>query len=396
MRLFIIFSVGVLVNLGGCSPQSEPPRKSDEAKVEPEPRIELPSKPANDRKDEAIPPEGAVRVGSALKFKDGSFGVTFLGDGKTFAMLNLNYIRIFETASLKEVRGWKADEHVLLGIAATPDGKVIASGGNNDMIRLWNTETGKMIREFNKHVGSRVFSLTFSPDGKHLVSFGEEHENEKDKPSDLLYRYTDHGLRVWDVETGTEVPAFKGGLVAGIHADFTPDGKNLVWRDELDWRGGFGIVHLRPLAGGPDQTWDNNDKTKWVIPFAYPDDGHGPPTGKEGAYYLDWHFNIWDGNKEREIVRYKLDQKNVVPQVNFYKVVFSPDRHYVASSGHYEGIVLWEPTKGTRRTLLPGNGYYGLDFTHDGKTLIACGHYEIRLFDVATGKEHSPIGHVPQ
>ena len=333
-------------------------------------------------------PEGAVRLGSAaLKFPDGSYGVTFLGDGKRFAMLNNNRIRIFETAGTKEVRGWEADKHVLLAIAATPDGKRIASGGNNDMIRLWDADTGKMIRQFNKHVGGRVFSLNFSEDGKYLVSLVSEKEQTKGSEIGIDSPFF-QGLRVWEVETGTELPAFKGGLPAGMKGEFTPDGKNLVWRDEITWREGFGKVHMRPLTGTAEQTqtWDNKDKTKWVIPFAYPDDGWGPLTGKSGAFALDWHFNIWDGNKEREIVRYKLDQVNVVPQVNFYKVRFSADRRFVASAGHYEGIVLWEPAKGTRRTLLPGNGYYGLDFTRDGKTLIACGHYEIRIFDVATGK----------
>jgi WD40 repeat protein len=388
MRLFLALSAGVFLLLGGCSARIDAPQNPAAAKGE-QPKPEPPGDPADDAK-EAVLPEGAVRLGSAaLKFHDGSYGVAFLGDGKLFAMLNKNRIRIFDTTSARQVRGWKADEHVLLAIAATPDGKVIASGGNN--IRLWDADTGKMIREFNKQSGA--LALTFSPDAKHLVSFGWERKFEKGVPHDLLYRPTDHGLRVWEVATGTEVPAFKGGLVAGIHAEFTPDGKNLVWRDERDWGEGFGKVHMRPLVGGPEQTWDNKDRTKWVIPFAYPDDGHGPPTGKEGAYFLDWHFNVWDGNKEREIVRYKLDQKNTVPQVNFYKVRFSSDYRYVASSGHYEGIVVWEPAKGTRKTLLPGNGYYGVEFTRDGKTLIACGHYEIRIFDVASGKERSAAGH---
>jgi WD40 repeat protein len=222
MRLILMLWGGVFLSLGGCSSQIEAPPNAGEAKGKPEPKVQPPGKPANDMKENVLR-EGAVRLGAAaLKFQDGSYGVTFLGDGKHFAMLNNNRIRVFETASAKEVRGWEADKHVLLAIAATPDGKRIASGGNNDMIRLWDADTGKMIRQFNKHVGSRVFSLTFSPDGKHLVSFGEERKNEKDKPHDLLYRYTDHGLRVWDVETGTELPAFKGGLVAGIHAEFTP------------------------------------------------------------------------------------------------------------------------------------------------------------------------------
>ena len=294
--------------------------------------------------DEIPLPEGALRLGSAaLRFRDGVYGVTFLGDGQRFATINHNRVRIFATASAKEVRGWKADAYALLAIAATPDGKRIASAGNNEMIRIWDADTGKMIREFNKHVGARVFKLNFSPDGKHLVSLGSERERKQF--SDDFYRSTDHGLRVWDVETGTELPAFKGGLVAGNHAEFTPDGKSLTWYDKR-----IGKVLVRPLAGGPDQTWDVKNKAKWGTRSAYLDSPLQP-------------------------------------------VRVSPDRSLVASAGENDGIVLWEPATGTRRTLRPGRGLYGLDFSRDGKTLIACGYDEIRLFNVATGKEHGAFGH---
>ena len=374
MRLFFLFWAGLFLSLVGCTSQAKGPPKATEAEAE-QPIVEPAVIPGNDAKDL---PEGRVRpIWAALKFRDGAYGVTFLGDGKRFAVLNHNRVRIFETASAKEVRGWKADEYALLAIAATSDGKRIASAGNNEMIRLWDADTGEMIRQFNKHVGSRVFSLNFSPDGKHLVSYGSERES---KPiQDALYRSTDQGLRVWDVETGTELPAFKGGLVAGMKGEFTPDGKNLVWSYDPIWREKFGKIYMRPLAGGAVQTWNVKDKTKWVIPFAYPDSGLEP--GQSGA--LDWHFHVWDGNKESELRRFPLDQST--PQVNFYHVRFSPDRSLVASAGENEGIVLWDLRKGSRRTLRPGRGLHGLDFSRDGRTLIACGYNQIRLFDIASG-----------
>lgn len=116
MRFSFMLLAGVFLFLGGCCSQTDPP-------------------------------EGVVRLGSAaLKFRDGAHGVAFLGDGKRFAMLNHNRIRIFETASTKEIRSWKADKHALLAIAVTPDGKRIASAGNNEMIRLWDTDTGSSCR----------------------------------------------------------------------------------------------------------------------------------------------------------------------------------------------------------------------------------------------------------
>jgi WD40 repeat protein len=62
----------------------------------------------------------------------------------------------------------------------------------------------------------------------------------------------------------------------------------------------------------------------------------------------------------------------------------------VATSGYSNTITLWYPKTGKSRVLAQlaaGTGMYGLDFTPDSRTLIACVGYEIHLFDVDTGKE---------
>ncbi|MBO1058052.1 MAG: hypothetical protein HEQ27_16670 [Dolichospermum sp. JUN01] len=75
-------------------------------------------------------------------------------------------------------------------VAVSPDGKTIASSGNNDMIRLWNTQTGSFLRSFESksHSGS-AHKITFSRDGKFLVS---------------VY-WTD--IVLWEVSTGREIQA---------------------------------------------------------------------------------------------------------------------------------------------------------------------------------------------
>jgi WD40 repeat protein len=69
---------------------------------------------------------------------------------------------------------------------AFADGGLLASASLNGPIHLWDTSTGREIRRLSGHPGGTL-ALAFEPDGKHLISGGD-----------------DHLVRRWDVESGSE------------------------------------------------------------------------------------------------------------------------------------------------------------------------------------------------
>jgi len=87
---------------------------------------------------------------------------------------------------------------------------------------LWDVKTGRQVRRFRGHT-SPVRSVAFSPDGGYLVSgSGGGHYGGKG-----YIKGNDHTVRVWDVETGSELCQFDPGQRVTSVA-FLPDGRHVV------------------------------------------------------------------------------------------------------------------------------------------------------------------------
>ncbi|PKN38560.1 MAG: hypothetical protein CVU62_06925 [Deltaproteobacteria bacterium HGW-Deltaproteobacteria-2] len=110
-------------------------------------------------------------------------------------------------------------------LAISPNGKWVATGtttgstdtilypqGNNDPVRIWNVDTGKLVKELP--VQSRVWSLAFSRDGKYL--FGAKSQI-----------HTHLTLAVWDIEAGMMVQEIKNNP-GPISLAVSPDGRRLA------------------------------------------------------------------------------------------------------------------------------------------------------------------------
>jgi WD40 repeat protein len=58
-------------------------------------------------------------------------------------------------------------------LAFSPDGRLLALGGTDRTVGLWDVETGKQMMTFRGH-GHAVTGVAFAPDGKRLVSAAQD------------------------------------------------------------------------------------------------------------------------------------------------------------------------------------------------------------------------------
>jgi WD40 repeat protein len=117
--------------------------------------------------------------------------LAFSPDGKRLASASCdNLARIWEVASGKTLQVLEGHKGFVNAIAFFPDGKMVATGGEDGTIRFWEVATGRQVHQIQAHQRrprsadqrQDVFGLAFSPDGKHLVSGGR-----------------DQAVKVWDV-----------------------------------------------------------------------------------------------------------------------------------------------------------------------------------------------------
>jgi hypothetical protein len=107
---------------------------------------------------------------------------TFLRDGKTLLLsvpidFSKTTFRLWDIANRKKLRRFGGEHYHAYAAALSPDGRTLATGGGDGVIRLWEVLTGKERRQFHGHLGryyGGVNALAWSPDGKILVSGGAD------------------------------------------------------------------------------------------------------------------------------------------------------------------------------------------------------------------------------
>ena len=288
-------------------------------------------------------------------------------------------------------------------MAYSPDGRWLASAGDDRTIKLWDTTTGQAIHTLVAN--QYVLALAFHPGGARLASAGGD-------PKGGVRTVT-----LWDVATGQAIRTFQQGHTEAIvQLAYSPDGKTLastsrdgtvkLWdsdagsliRTLTDHHDGGrarspSAVDGKTLfsAGGNEPTiriWDvatgqiavHLKDTSGILALSA--DGKTLATGSTDGTIKLW--NIAAGS----VVRTFRDHHTVDPILN---LAFSRDGKTLASTGYTsQAVTLWDPSTGNLLRSLKGHTGTILDiaFSPDGVHLAsACNDMTVRIWDTRRDQE---------
>jgi WD40 repeat protein len=252
--------------------------------------------------------------------------------------------------------GWVA------AVAFSPDSKTLASAGADNVVRLWDVESGNEKAVLKGHT-DYVCAVAFSPNGA-TVATGS----------------FDRTAKLWDVDKARERRTLKGHRGVVLSVAFSPKTETLT-TGCVDGRAR--LWPLDRIDEGPADLWRRNKS--WVNSVAVAHSGEAFAAGCSDGTVLILGFM-------------QLSVEGGAGEVRC--VAFSPNGKLLAAGNRYGTARVWDAETGKETVTLKGfmGEVWSVAFSPDGKTLAAVDTEwkkagAVKLYDTATWKERASLPH---
>jgi murein L,D-transpeptidase YafK/tricorn protease-like protein len=322
-----------------------------------------------------------VRLGLAIAILSGAMAGHLTADTNSVIGLFLGYSRAVNTIALSAngrqalsggqdnvLRLWDIPTGLLLrtfdaqasrinAVAFSPDGHLILSGGSDKLVRIWAVSTGQAVRTIEGHAGE-VLSVAISPDGKRALSGS-----------------ADKTVKLWDVETGDLIRTFEGHSDEVLSVAFSSDGQ-------------------KALSASKDKTlklWDVETGQLLMTLEGHADAVTSAALSADGAVALsgskDKTIKLWDLASGQPVKTFVGHSDEVL------SVVLSSDGR-VLSAGKDKTLKLWNAKTGELIKTFEGHSdsVTSVGFSADGQNAFS-GSWDktLKLWHLKTGQLQNTI-----
>jgi WD40 repeat protein len=298
-------------------------------------------------------------------------------------------------------------------VAFSPDNRWLASGGKDNVIKIWDLATGNVLRTLYGHTAN-INALAVSPDGKLLASGSGNINDKRDLAAfiqgGVVGGAEDNTVRIWSVQTGKQEQLLRGHELPIGAVAFSNDGHSLtsvsgdavkVWdlsagtesRSQKTKYGKSGMEKLNSMpsfslfGGGDKQQKQEAARLKnfklSASKIAVSANGQIAAVGQP-----DKAIKIYEAQGGRELRELSF---RAIPEAENSSLAFSPDARLVAFAKTSEMVSVQDAATG--RELYSANTGFSkspqhVQFSADGRFLVTAvdNSSTMKLWDAKTGQ----------
>ncbi len=330
-------------------------------------------------------------------------------DGRTLAVAQGGGLHLWDVVTGAKLGHLSVDLHPEVwcwDTAWSPDGKRLATGSGDGLVRVWDLATKRVLAETRQPGCAR--SLAWSSDGRWLaVGMNEQAGKDGAVVGKIV---------VLDPTAGTELTRFEAHLGPILALGFSPDGRALAIVSDFmprrstslwDWRAGRRLWHRErigtegALAFSPDgrTLFGCHDESTTKVVLIDAGDGHTTAAFEGHQVGIEAAASTRDGRTQVTVSKDRtVRARDVVTgrgrvlgahADQIHSVAVAPDGRTVVTGDGVGLVRVWDLRSRPAPDRYDAMRMRGVGFTPDGGRLVVAGDGPTRILDPKTLTERS-------